>query len=106
MLMSALPALAELENPPEFVARHIGPWDDDEAPMLSAIGAASRRALIDAIVPRSIDRTEAMRLPMFIAAATYGKAAAIAIISGVASALLVRRQLGQLDLIGVLKSSE
>ncbi len=63
MLMSALPALAELENPPEFVARHIGPWDDDEAPMLSVIGAASRRALIDAIVPQSIARSDAMKLP-------------------------------------------
>jgi putative ABC transport system permease protein len=50
--------------------------------------------------------TEWMRLPMYIAPATYAKAAAIAIISGVASALLVRRKLGQLDLIGVLKSSE
>jgi glycine dehydrogenase len=69
MLMSVLPALAELENPHEFVARHIGPWDGDEAPMLSVIGAASRRALIDAIVPRSIDRTEAMRLPPAISEA-------------------------------------
>ena len=71
MLMSALPALAELENPNEFVARHIGPWDDDEAPMLSVIGAASRRALIDAIVPRSIARTEAMRLPPAISEARH-----------------------------------
>lgn len=50
--------------------------------------------------------TEWMRLPMFIAASTYAKAAAIAVISGVASAFLVRRKLDQLDLIGVLKSSD
>jgi putative ABC transport system permease protein len=50
--------------------------------------------------------TEWMRLPMFIAASTYAKAAAIAIVSGVASAFLVRRKLDQLDLIGVLKSSD
>ena len=46
--MSALPSLAELENPDEFRARHIGPDASDEAHMLDAIGAASRAALIDA----------------------------------------------------------
>lgn len=50
--------------------------------------------------------TEWMRLPVYIAAATYATAAAIALVSGIASAFLVRRQLDHLDLIGVLKSSE
>ncbi len=63
MLMSALKPLGELENSTEFAARHIGPCADDEAHMLSVIGAASRRALIDAIVPRSIARTRPMALP-------------------------------------------
>ncbi len=63
MLMSALKPLGELENPSEFTARHIGPYADDEAHMLSVIGAASRRALIEAIVPRSIARSQPMRLP-------------------------------------------
>ena len=63
MLMSALKPLGELENAAEFVARHIGPYDDDERHMLSVIGAASRRALIDAVVPRDIVRSAAMRLP-------------------------------------------
>jgi glycine dehydrogenase len=63
MLMSALKPLAELENPAEFTARHIGPYADDEAHMLSVIGAASRRALIEAIVPRSIARAQPMQLP-------------------------------------------
>ena len=53
--MSALKPLAELENASEFVARHIGIDADDERHMLSVIGAASRRALIEAIVPR-VDR--------------------------------------------------
>ena len=53
MLMSSLKPLGELENPSEFVARHVGLGPDDEAHMLSVVGAASRRALIDAIVPRS-----------------------------------------------------
>ena len=63
MLMSALKPLGELENNTEFAARHIGPYADDEAHMLSVIGAASRRALIDAIVPRAIARSQAMDLP-------------------------------------------
>ncbi|MBC7716713.1 MAG: aminomethyl-transferring glycine dehydrogenase [Pseudorhodobacter sp.] len=63
MLMSAHKSLAELENATEFVARHIGPTEQDEAHMLSVIGAASRRALIDTVVPRAIARSKAMALP-------------------------------------------
>ncbi len=63
MLTSALKPLAELENASEFTARHIGPDADDETHMLSVIGAVSRRALIDTIVPRSIARGQPMRLP-------------------------------------------
>jgi glycine dehydrogenase len=58
----ALP-LEELENASEFVARHIGIGEEDERRMLSVIGLASRQALIDAVVPRSIARTRAMDLP-------------------------------------------
>ncbi len=63
MLMSTLTSLAELENAAEFVARHIGPSAADEKHMLGAIGAASRRALIEAVVPRSIARSRPMALP-------------------------------------------
>jgi len=63
MLMSALKPLGELENAAEFQARHIGPDAADEAGMLSVIGAASRRALIEAIVPASIKRSVGMDLP-------------------------------------------
>ncbi|MDB6002570.1 MAG: hypothetical protein JWP52_4269 [Rhizobacter sp.] len=63
MLMSAFKPLGELENAAEFVARHIGIEPQDEAHMLSVIGAASRRALIDAIVPRAIARSRPMQLP-------------------------------------------
>ncbi len=55
--------LRELENDAEFSARHIGISADDEAQMLSAIGSASRRELIDGIVPASIRRTSEMNLP-------------------------------------------
>ncbi len=73
MLMTALKPLGELENAAEFVARHIGPDADDEVHMLSVIGAASRRALIEAIVPRSIARAKSMDLP-----APVGEAQALA----------------------------
>ena len=63
MLMSAHKPLAELENATEFTARHIGPTEQDEAHMLSVIGAASRRTLIDTVVPRAIARSQAMKLP-------------------------------------------
>jgi glycine dehydrogenase len=63
MLMTARRPLPELESSTEFAARHIGPTPDDEALMLSAIGAASRRALIEAVVPRTIARSKPMALP-------------------------------------------
>ncbi|MDZ4103937.1 MAG: aminomethyl-transferring glycine dehydrogenase subunit GcvPA [Hydrogenophaga sp.] len=63
MLMPSVKPLDELENPSEFVARHIGIGEADETLMLSVIGEASRRALIDGIVPRSIARSQGMQLP-------------------------------------------
>ena len=54
---------ADLENPAEFVARHIGLSSADEAHMLSAIGEASRRSLIEGIVPASIRRATTMQIP-------------------------------------------
>ncbi|MGQ2921715.1 MAG: aminomethyl-transferring glycine dehydrogenase [Hydrogenophaga sp.] len=63
MLMPTVKPLGELENPSEFVARHIGIGEADEALMLSVIGEASRRALIEGIVPRSIARSQGMQLP-------------------------------------------
>ena len=63
MLMSAHQPLRELENATEFVARHVGITEDGERHMLSAIGAASRRALIEAIVPAAIKRAAPMALP-------------------------------------------
>ncbi|ALT77118.1 aminomethyl-transferring glycine dehydrogenase [Paucibacter sp. KCTC 42545] len=80
MLMSALPTLASLENANEFHARHIGPDAADEAGMLSVIGAASRRALIEAIVPDSIKRSAGMQLP-----AALTEAQALADLKAVAS---------------------
>ncbi|MFI5445240.1 aminomethyl-transferring glycine dehydrogenase [Polaromonas sp. UC242_47] len=63
MLMSTAKPLGELENPAEFIARHIGIDAADEVHMLKVVGSASRRELIDGIVPRSIARQSAMAIP-------------------------------------------
>ena len=63
MLMPSVKPLDQLENACEFIARHIGISDADEQHMLGVIGEASRRALIESIVPRSIARAQAMDLP-------------------------------------------
>ena len=60
---TALPTLAELENANEFQARHLGPWDEEQAQMLNVIVVASREALMEGIVPASIRRTAPMDLP-------------------------------------------
>ena len=46
--------LPTLEGGDEFVARHIGPNDDEIAAMLAAIGYESLEAMVEAIVPASI----------------------------------------------------
>jgi glycine dehydrogenase len=58
-----VPTLRDLENTFEFIARHIGIDAADEVHMLRVVGAASRQALIDTIVPRSIARKTTMDLP-------------------------------------------
>ena len=91
MPMSALKPLAELENASEFVARHIGVDAAAEAHMLSVIGAASRRALIEQVVPASIARRAAMKLP-----APLGEADALAELRAVAARnRVVRSCIGQ-----------
>ncbi|MCW8207948.1 glycine dehydrogenase (aminomethyl-transferring) [Verminephrobacter aporrectodeae subsp. tuberculatae] len=55
--------LSALENAAEFLPRHVGIDAADEAQMLAVIGEASRRALVESIVPRSIARSRAMDLP-------------------------------------------
>ena len=80
MLMPTARPLADLEHAHEFVARHIGITPADEQHMLSVIGEASRRALIESIVPRSIARAQPMRLP-----AAITEASALAELKGIAS---------------------
>jgi glycine dehydrogenase len=62
-----------------FASRHIGIGPADEARMLDVVGAPSREALIASIVPPSIARADAMRLPQPLSeAAALGELAAIA----------------------------
>jgi putative ABC transport system permease protein len=49
---------------------------------------------------------EQYRLPVVLSAGTYGFAVSIVFLAAAASALLVRRRLDRLDLIGVLKTRE
>ena len=76
MLMSALKPLGELENATEFSARHIGPHDADEQHMLRTIAPGlpnfTRRALIEAIVPRAIARSQPMQLRLLGASTLAG----------------------------------
>ncbi len=61
--MSDQSLLSSLENPSEFMARHIGISAADEAVMLAAVGAPSRQALMDEIVPPAIARSRPMDIP-------------------------------------------
>jgi len=80
MLMPTARSLTELENACEFIARHVGIDEADEALMLQVVGASSRRELIDGIVPPSIARSSAMAIP-----AAITEAAALAELKSMAS---------------------
>jgi hypothetical protein len=88
LMQSALP-LADLENPPNSCPATSASAPKTK-PMLSAMGAASRRALIDGIVPRSIARTRAMELP-----APVTEAAALAELKAIAQNQMLRSFIGQ-----------
>ncbi len=79
MLMQTAHPLQDLENPREFIPRHIGIENADEVYMLSVIGEASRQALVDGIVPRSIARSKPMEIPPAVSeAAALGELKAMA----------------------------
>ena len=78
--MTTASTLAQLENPSEFIARHIGISAADEARMLQTIGSNSRAELIAGIVPPSIARKTAMDIP-----AAITEAAALAELKALAS---------------------
>ena len=55
--------LSQLENPAEFIQRHIGPTPKQQTEMARAIGYDSLDALIDDTVPAAIRRQQPMDLP-------------------------------------------
>ncbi|KVE35722.1 aminomethyl-transferring glycine dehydrogenase [Burkholderia sp. BDU5] len=66
-LMKRTPlSLAALETHDAFAERHIGPDDASQRAMLATLGFASRAALIDAVIPASIRRGDALPLGPFV----------------------------------------
>ena len=70
-------------------------------PLGLVLGTLGAKALI-----ASWADPEIFRIPFVISKQTYAFAIAVVLLSGAASALLVRRKLDRLDLIGVLKTRE
>jgi putative ABC transport system permease protein len=68
------------------------------------LGWAAGYALSAFIV--ELIRPETFRIPLVIGPRTYAYASLIVLVAGVASALLVRRKIDQLDLVGVLKTRD
>ncbi|MCG2584063.1 aminomethyl-transferring glycine dehydrogenase [Massilia sp. TS11] len=58
-------SLTALEARDDFISRHIGPSDAEQAAMLQTLGYPSRQALIDAIVPAGIRRHDRIDLGAF-----------------------------------------
>lgn len=75
-----------------------------EVALALPIGWASGYALSAFIV--ELIRPETFRIPLIIGPRTYAYASLIVLAAGVASALLVRRKIDQLDLVGVLKTRD
>ncbi len=69
-------------------------------PLGAVLGAGLAWALARAV------SSDLFRLPYVIDAATFGYAAVVVLVVTAASALLVRRQLDRMDLVGVLKSRD
>ncbi|MXW42319.1 MAG: aminomethyl-transferring glycine dehydrogenase [Acidimicrobiia bacterium] len=63
MICPPTPSIAELDNPQEFLARHIGPTTQEQALMLSELGFDSIDALLDAVVPSNIRSKSPLDLP-------------------------------------------
>ena len=68
------------------------------------LGALAGRALAGLLM--QLMSSDNIHFPVIIAPATYGSAALIVLVAGVASALVVRRQIDRLDLVAVLKVRE
>jgi len=70
------PSLATLERHDAFIERHIGPDADDQHAMLAELGYSSRDALMAAVIPADIRRTETLPLGSFSAPRSEAEALA------------------------------
>ena len=59
-------SLTDLEHHQEFLNRHIGISDSEEAALLSFLGYPTRDSLIDAVIPKQIRRTDALPLSNYL----------------------------------------
>ena len=66
----ARPSLLDLQNPSEFVARHIGPSDDDAFSMLKTLGLKSLDDLVAQTVPEKIRTKKGLDLATSISEAS------------------------------------
>jgi len=55
-------SLDELQQSEQFVSRHLGPDDHEEAAMLEALGLSSLNEMLDKVVPESIRRQDDMQI--------------------------------------------
>ncbi len=76
-------SLATLEVPDAFAARHLGSDDASQQQMLDALGFPSRPALIDAVIPASIRRSDVLPLGAF--AQPKNETEALAVLRALAS---------------------
>jgi putative ABC transport system permease protein len=68
------------------------------------IGFVAGRALAALIL--QLISSEEFRIPLVVDRGTYALAGVVMIAAGVATALIVRRRIDQLDLLGVLKTRD
>ena len=59
-------SLTDLEHHQEFLNRHIGISDSEEAALLSFLGYPTRDSLIDAVIPKQIRQTDALPLSNYL----------------------------------------
>ena len=53
-------SLADLQNPAEFMARHIGPSETDQQAMLASLGCSNLQQLTDQVVPETIAMADSL----------------------------------------------
>ncbi|MFI4967193.1 MAG: aminomethyl-transferring glycine dehydrogenase [Gammaproteobacteria bacterium] len=72
--MNSSTPLADLEQHDAFSGRHIGPDAEEQQVMLKELGFATRKALMDAVVPAGIRRKDTLPMGSFTRAASEHEA--------------------------------